>query len=60
MKAVVCDRCGKLLKESESIILALPADAQPYDMCKECFNEFQDWMGWGFGYEKAKERDSRA
>ena len=54
MKAIVCDRCGKLLKESESIILALPADAKPYDMCKKCFDEFQNWMGWEFRYEKSK------
>lgn len=55
MEAIMCDRCGKYflkvnphsrvtLKTEFSFIKSKVVDDLIYDLCKECTDEFKEWM----------------
>lgn len=49
MKAVVCDRCGKIIPDGERVVCFTSSWAfrSDYDLCEKCHIELDKWIGKG-------------
>ena len=47
MKAIICDICGKVMKDgtyTEYDIITVGESFVPYDVCKDCRDDIRDYI----------------
>lgn len=50
MQAMKCDRCGKIFKEHEGMLVNTELERiylknrKTYDLCSDCMKEFEDFL----------------